>query len=63
MNSFDDIWSGILDLMREKLTPVAISTWFDECSIITMDAASVTLLVPSDFKRGVVQSRFIDVLQ
>ena len=63
MNSFDDIWSGILDLMREKLTPVAISTWFDECSIITMDAASVTLLVPSDFKRGVVQSRFTDVLQ
>ena len=63
MNSFDDIWAKVLELLRDKLTPVAISTWFDECSILDMDVSHVTLLIPSDFKRGVVESRFMDVLR
>ena len=63
MNSFDDIWAKVLELLSDKLTPVAISTWFDECSILDMDVSHITLLIPSDFKRGVVESRFMDVLQ
>ncbi len=63
MNSFDDIWSKVLDLLKNDLTPVAISTWFDECSITDISGSQVTLVIPSDFKRGVVESRFMGVLK
>ncbi len=59
MNSLDDIWSSVLELMGRELTEVAINTWFSECRIVGMSEKSVTLMVPSDFKRGVVEARFI----
>ena len=58
MNSGEDIWVSVLALLREELTPVAINTWFDECRVLDMTAGSLTLLVPSDFKRGVIEARF-----
>jgi chromosomal replication initiator protein len=63
MNSADDIWQSVLSLLKESLTPVAISTWFDECRVIDVNESSMVLLVPSDFKRGVIESRFKGVIQ
>ncbi|MGM9521036.1 MAG: chromosomal replication initiator protein DnaA [Oscillospiraceae bacterium] len=63
MNSVGDIWSSILELLKENLTPVAINTWFDECRIVNITENKIILLVPSDFKRGVIESRFIGQLK
>ncbi len=63
MNSVDDIWARVLELMGQDLTPVAINTWFDECRIASLSENSMTLLIPSDFKRGVVETRFMPAVK
>ncbi len=63
MNSLDDIWSSVLELMGKELTGVAINTWFSECRIAALSEKSVTLMVPSDFKRGVIEARFLPTVK
>ena len=63
MSSTDKIWQSILEFLQQELTPVAISTWFDECSVVSIDENGLVLLVPSEFKRGVINLRFMPVLK
>ncbi len=63
MNSLDDIWAGVLELMGQQLTPVAISTWFGECRPTGFSEAGLTVYVPSEFKRSVIAARFMEPLK
>lgn len=63
MNSVEELWSSLLELMGKDLTPVAINTWFDECRVVSVTESSLTLSVPSDFKRGVIESRFVPAIK
>ena len=59
MNSIEDIWSSVLELMGSELTPVAMNTWFGESRAVGMTESSFTLYVPSDFKRSIINARFL----
>lgn len=63
MNSIEDIWSSVLELMGAELTPVAINTWFGESRAVGMTESSFTLYVPSDFKRSIINTRFIGAIK
>ncbi len=63
MNSLEDIWKSVMELMGNSLTDVAINTWFSECRVTAMDETGLTLLVPSDFKRGVIEARFLGTVK
>jgi len=63
MSSAGKIWDSILTLLKESLTSVTISTWFDECSIIDIGESKVVILVPDDFKRNIIETRFVSYLQ
>ncbi len=63
MNSIEDIWQSVLELMGRELTPVAISTWFGECRAVGMTENSFTVLVPSEFKRSIIAVRFMAPLK
>lgn len=63
MNSMGDVWLSVLDILKENLTPVAISTWFDECEVVDITKDALILSVPSDFKRGVIKNRFVKQIQ
>ena len=63
MDSLGDIWKSVLELMGNSLTEVAINTWFSECRVTAMDETGLTLLVPSDFKKGVIEARFLGTVK
>lgn len=63
MNSLDDIWSSVLELMGKEVTSVAITTWFGECRPLSFTEEGLTVLVPSDFKRSVIAARFMAPLK
>ena len=50
MNSLEDIWKSVMELMGNSLTDVAINTWFSECRVTAMDETGLTLLVPSSLR-------------
>ena len=36
MNSINDIWTGIMDILATQLTSTSINTWFADCSPIEL---------------------------
>ena len=63
MNSLDEIWAGVLELMGQELTSVAINTWFGDCRPVGFSEAGLTLCVPSEFKRSIIFARFMEPLK
>jgi len=59
MNSLEDIWQGVLDKLREKLTPTAMNTWFSDCRPVYLGDMRLVLQTTSEFKRSIIQQRFV----
>lgn len=63
MNSIKDIWSAVMDVLSQELTPTAITTWFSDCEPIEIDSCTLVIHTPSDFKRDIIQSRFSNTIK
>ena len=59
MNSADDVWSRVLNILSTTLTSTAITTWFDDCRPIELNDNRLVLFSPSSFKKEVIEGRFI----
>ena len=59
MQSVSDIWSMILDRLREDLSETTIRTWFDETTVIALEGDELVLHCPNAFKRTNIQDRFL----
>ena len=58
MNSIQDIWNGIMEILSGKLTPVSIKTWFDDCTPIDLKDGTLVLQTSTPFKREILKTRF-----
>jgi len=63
MQSVSDIWSMILERMREDLSATTIKTWFDETEVVALEGDALVLYCPNAFKRSNIQDRFILTIQ
>ena len=39
MNSLQDIWAAVIDVLSQNLTPTAISTWFSDCTPVDINGS------------------------
>ena len=60
MNSVTDIWENVLRQLRGTLSETTIATWFDELTIVDIRGGACYLHCASDFKRGYLESLFIN---
>ena len=60
MNSVTDIWENVLRQLRGTLSETTISTWFDELKIVDIRGGVCYLHCASDFKRGYLESLFLN---
>lgn len=60
MNSVTDIWENVLRQLRGTLSETTISTWFDELRIVDIQGGVCYLHCSSDFKRGYLESLFLN---
>lgn len=58
MNSIQDIWSRIMEILSGKLTPISIKTWFEDCEPIDLKDDTLVLHTTTAFKRDILQQRF-----
>lgn len=63
MNSLQDIWMSVIEVLSKQITPTAMSTWFDECQPIELDGSNLVIYTPSDFKRNIIMTRFADTIK
>ena len=63
MNSLQEIWDRILQILSRELTPTAITTWFSDCSPVDIEDCRLVLHTSSDFKRDIILKRFGDTIK
>lgn len=63
LNSLDDIWTQVLEMLGENLTPVAISTWFKDCKLLDLLENRAVICVPSEFKKRFIEERFLPAIK
>ena len=62
MDSVAEVWKSILDIIAKDITPTAYNTWFADCEPVELDDCKLVLHTATDFKRGIIQSRFGDMI-
>lgn len=64
MNSINDIWDAVLDVLRSKLTEISIKTWFDDCTPIELtDGKFITHTGGNGWKRDMIVSRYGKIIE
>ena len=63
MNSVNDIWEAILQILSKQLTPTAMTTWFSDCRPVDLEDCRLILYTEKDFKRNIINDRFGDTIK
>ena len=62
MNSLNDIWASVMEILSEELTQTAVNTWFSDCTPVEIGDNTLVLHTSSDFKRSIIKSRFEETI-
>ena len=63
MNIGDNLWSGILKSLKEQFSETTVGLWFDNAEITSLDSESVTLTAADDFKKSIIEKKYLPVLE
>ena len=63
MNSIDDIWQAILDILSRNMTPTAIKAWFSDCKPVEIEDSRLVIHTTTDFKRKIITERYGSVIR
>ncbi len=63
----DKEYNSILDSLKNELSDIFSSTtmslWFEQLSLFSLDERQAVLLAPSDFKKNILEKKYISVLR
>ena len=62
MNSLNDIWASVMEILSGELTQTAVNTWFSDCTPVEIGNNTLVLHTTSDFKRSIIKSRFEETI-
>ena len=63
VNSIDDIWQAILDILSRNMTPTAIKAWFSDCKPVEIEDSRLVIHTTTDFKRKIITERYGSVIR
>ena len=63
MNSLNDIWDKVIEILSNQLTPTAINTWFSDCTPVDIEDCRLVLHTTTEFKRNIIHSRFSESIK
>ncbi len=63
MNSVSDIWTMVLEKLKNSLSETTVSSWFDETSAVALKEKTLYLFCPSEFKRGMIENLYMDPIR
>ncbi len=56
------IWKKSLNVIKTELTEVSYNTWFKPIEPITIDNQNMILLAPNEFVKGILESRYANLI-
>ena len=63
MNSVNDIWQEVMNILSKELTPTAIQTWFSDCKPVEWDDNRLILCARNEFTQGILLNRFGGIIR
>ncbi|HEB12165.1 MAG TPA: chromosomal replication initiator protein DnaA [Actinobacteria bacterium] len=54
----ENIWDGVLSLVKDRLNPPTFQTWFSEIQPVCISDNKITISTPNDFSREWLESRY-----
>ncbi|MGE5627104.1 MAG: chromosomal replication initiator protein DnaA [Solirubrobacterales bacterium] len=63
MTQLKEIWEKTLNIIKGELTEVSFNTWIKSITPVSMEDFNVKLGVPNDFTRGILSSRYKDLIE
>ncbi len=58
-----DVWNNCLRLIEQIVEPQKFATWFQPVKAVSMVDSTLTLEVPSDFFRDILESEYLDIIK
>lgn len=52
------MWPRVLDLLKNELTEISYNTWIRTIEPLSINSAAIELGVPTDFNKGILESRY-----
>ena len=62
MDSFSEIFALAKEYCRGELSEVAYGLWIKDIEPLSMDGTVATLYVRSEFKKNIIQEKYLDLL-
>lgn len=63
MNSLNEVWDMVIEILSQQLTQTAMKTWFDDCTPVDIDNHCLVLHTTSEFKKGIINDRFSGIIK
>ena len=60
--NIEDIWSGVLDLLKKEFSPISFSTWFGETQLYKITDDTIILQVPLSVHKKMFLSNYYDLI-
>jgi len=63
MNSAVDVWGKVLDIIRNELSEITISTFFDNCSAVEIKGNRLILHTPTKYMKETIEERYLGIIK
>ncbi len=57
-----ETWEKAINIIKGELTEVSFNTWIKSINPISLENNSLKLAVPNDFTKGILESRYKDLI-
>ncbi len=57
------VWANVINYMSERLGADIIAVWFGDVAVTKLTANKITILVPRDFHRVIVEKRCVSYIE
>lgn len=62
-NQLSSIWQRALELLKDEVTEISYNTWIKTIKPVRLYGNSIELGAPADFNRGILESRYLTLIQ
>ena len=59
MQSLDQIWDSVLDILKEKCSKSVYDLWFADTKLIYLDGDKAAITINSDLKKDIIAKRYV----
>ncbi len=63
MNIGENLWHDIVEKLKEEFSEITVGLWFGSATIGSLDGDSVTIVAEDDFKKSIIEKKYLPVLE